>query len=153
MHSAQWQGWLETKKPIRVSPVFPKIFSIRYQSVGKSFVNYFRPDGALPLKPRPPHAAGLNGGSESGFDPGPPGFESGWTCSSVAEACLPLAGPAGGGGVIGRGGTGTEVGAAAAEGGTGTVLSSEGGAIPLPLSAFPRTTSIGLSCPFGVIST
>ena len=127
-------------------------------------MGYFRPDGALPLKPRPPHAAGLNGGSESRFDPTPSDptpFESGLRCSSVAAACLSPANPAEGRGIAGDGGTRVEVDAAAGGDGTGTVLSYGGGsgsyegsgAIPLSLSAFPRTTSMGFSCPLGVMST
>ena len=127
-------------------------------------MGYFLPDAALPLKPRPPHAAGLNGGSESGFDPtpaGPSSFESGRKCSCVAAAWLSLVNPGKGRGVVGGGGAGVEVDAAAGEDGAGAVPSHEGGggpyegrgAIPSWFSAFPRTTSMGLSCPLGVIST
>ena len=126
-------------------------------------MGYFRPDAALPLKPRPPHAAGLNGGSESGFNPTPAGsssFDSSRTRSCVAAASLSLANPAEGRGVVGDGGAGVELDAAAGEDGTGAVLSYEGGgsyvgrgAIPLSFSAFPRTTSMDLSRPLGVTST
>jgi hypothetical protein len=91
---------------------------------------YLLPPKGPPRNPRPPHAAGLNSGCESGFGVtpgGPCALESGgWFPCPVVAVWTAIPGPAGIG-VAGGGPTGDE-GAAATEEDEGIASSYEGAA-------------------------